>query len=146
METDIIKSSEILKSIKPKGADDCGSKLCQNLYTPIKDLLKTKYAMNDIEKFNDLFEDISIRIKELGYYLKDDDDLSSDYIQKILKQPDLVQNILNQFTKEKILLKPPSKSEEGGEPQPITNINFVPDYYELFQKFGSLGVNFTKKE
>ena len=146
METDIIKSSEILKSIKPSDVDEFDSDMNQNLYTHIKELLKTKYAMNDNEKFNDLFEDISVRLKQLGYYLKDDDDLSSDYIQKILKEPQLVQTILNQFNKEKLLMKPPSKAEEGGEAQPITSINFIPDYYELFQKFGSIGINFSKKE
>ena len=146
METDIIKSSEILKSIKPLDFDEFDSDMNQNLYTHIKDLLKTKYAMNDNEKFNDLFEDISVRLKSLGYYLKDDDDLSSDYIQKLLKEPQIVQTILNQFNKEKLLMKPPSKAEEGSEPQPITNINFIPDYYELFQKFGSIGINFSKKE
>ena len=146
METDIIKSSEILKSIKPLDFDEFDSDMNRNLYTHIKDLLKTKYAMNDNEKFNDLFEDISVRLKSLGYYLKDDDDLSSDYIQKLLKEPQIVQTILNQFNKEKLLMKPPSKAEEGSEPQPITNINFIPDYYELFQKFGSIGINFSKKE
>ncbi len=146
METDIIKSSEILKSIKPLDYDEFDPDMNQNLYTHIKDLLKTKYAMNDNEKFNDLFEDISVRLKSLGYYLKDDDDLSSDYIQKLLKEPQIVQTILNQFNKEKLLMKPPSKAEEGSEPQPITNINFIPDYYELFQKFGSIGINFSKKE
>ena len=146
METDIIKSSEILKSIKPLDFDEFEPDMNQNLYIHIKDLLKTKYAMNDNEKFNDLFEDISVRLKSLGYYLKDDDDLSSDYIQKLLKEPQIVQTILNQFNKEKLLMKPPSKAEEGSEPQPITNINFIPDYYELFQKFGSIGINFSKKE
>ena len=146
METDIIKSSEILKSIKPLDFDEFDSDMNRNLYTHIKDLLKTKYAMNDNEKFNDLFEDISVRLKSLGYYLKDDDDLSSDYIQKLLKEPQIVQTILNQFNKEKLLMKPPSKAEEGSEPQPITNINFIPDYSELFQKFGSIGINFSKKE
>ena len=146
METDIIKSAAILKSIKPSDVDEFDSNMNQNLYTHIKELLKTKSAMNDNEKFNDLFEDISLRLKQLGYYLKDDDDLSSEYIQKILKEPQLIQTILNQYNKEKILLKPPSKAEEGGETQPITNINFIPDYYELFQKFGSIGINLSKKE
>ena len=43
-------------------------------------------------------------------------------------------------------MKLPSKAEENSELQPITNINFIPDYYELFQKFGSIGINFSKKE
>ena len=82
METAILKSAEILKSIKPLDEEEFDSDMNKNLYTHIKYLLKTKYAMNDNEKFDDLFEDISLRLKTYGYYLKDDDDLSSDYIQK----------------------------------------------------------------
>ena len=139
METAILRSAEILKSITPSEKEEFDSNMNQNLYTHIKELLKTKNALNDNEKFDDLFEDISLRIKKLGYYLKDDDDLSSDYIQKLLKEPQVVEAIKSQFNKEKALLKPPSKVEEGSEPQPITNINFIPDYYELFQKFDSFG-------
>ena len=146
METALLKSAQILKSITPSEKDEFDSDMNQNLYTHIKDLLKTKYAMNDVEKFNDLFEDISLRLKTSGRYLKDDDDLSSDYIQKLLKEPQIVDTILNQFKKEKLLLNPPAKIEEGAEPQPITNINFIPDYYELFQKFSSIGIQFSKKE
>ena len=146
METAILKSAEILKSIKPLEEEEVDSDMNKNLYTHIKYLLKTKYAMNDNEKFDDLFEDISLRLKAYGYYLKDDDDLSSDYIQKLLKEPQIIENILNEYNKEKLLLKPPAKVEEGAEPQPITSINFIPDYYELFQKFGSIGINFSKKE
>ena len=146
METAILNSEQILKSIKPSPTGHYDADMNQNLYTHVKNLLKTKYQMNDNEKFDDLFEDISLRLKTLGYYLKDDNDLSSDYIQKILNDRELVQKILSQFTKEKNLLKPPAKTEEGQEPQPITNINFIPDYYELFQKFGFIGINFSKKE
>ena len=140
METAILKSAEILKSIKPLEEEEFDSDMNKNLYTHIKYLLKTKYAMNDNEKFDDLFEDISLRLKTYGYYLKDDDDLSSDYIQKLLKEPQIIETILSEYNKEKLLLKPPAKVEEGAEPQPITNINFIPDYYELFQKFGSIGI------
>ena len=146
METAILKSAEILKSIKPLDIEEYDSDMHKDLYTHIKYLLKTKNAMNDNEKFDDLFEDISLRLKENGYYLKDDDDLSSDYIQKILKEPQVIEIILNQYNKEKSLLKPPAKVEEGSEPQPITNINFIPDYYELFRKFSSIGISFSKKE
>jgi hypothetical protein len=146
METDLLKSAEILKSIKPLETKEFDSNMHLNLYAHIKQLLKTKYAMNDNEKFDDLFEDISVRLKENGYYLKADDDLSSDYIQKLLKDPQIVKSILSQYNKEKLLMKPPAKVEEGSEPQPITNINFIPDYYELFQKFHSIGIDFSKKE
>ena len=149
METDIIKSSEILKSIKPSNfeeEEEQDADMHKNLYTHIKNLLKTKYLLNDNEKFDDLLEDISLHIKNQGYYLKPENDLSSEYIQKILNDPNLSTLMKNQFNKEKLLLKPPAKTEEGSEPQPITNINFVPDYYDLFKKFSSLGVNFSDKE
>ena len=146
METSLLKSSQILKSIKPSEIEEPDSDMNRNLYSHIKYLLQTKYAMKDNEKFDDLFEDISLRLKVNGYYLKNDDDLSSDYIQKLLKEPEIVNKILNQFNKEKLLIKPPSKAEEGSEPQPITTINFIPDYYGLFQKLSSIGVNFSKKE
>ena len=146
METVILKSAEILKSIKPLDIDEFDSNMKRNLYTHIKKLLETKYTMNDNEKFDDLFEDISLHLKGNGFYLKGDDDLSSDYNQKLLNQKEIVEIILNQFNKEKLLMKPPAKAEEGSEPQPISNINFIPDYYELFQKFSSVGVNFSRKE
>ena len=146
METSLVKSSEILKSIKPSEIEEYDSDMNKNLYYHIKNLLQTKYAMKDNEKFDDLFEDISLRLKVQGYYLKNDDDLSSDYIQKLLNEPNLIEKILNQYNKEKLLIKPPSKAEEGSEPQPITSINFIPDYYTLFQKLSSIGVNFSKKE
>ena len=149
METAILKSSEILKSIKPSNYDEEeeeNADMHKNLYTHLKNLLKTKYLLNDNEKFDDLLEDISLHIKNQGYYLKPENDLSSEYIQKILNDPNLITLIKNQFNKEKLLLKPPAKTEEGAEPQPITNINFVPDYYDLFKKFSSLGINFSDKE
>ena len=149
METAIIQSEEILKSItplNPQEEKEEDSNMHRNLYNHIKNLLKTKYNLNDNEKFDDLLEDISLRIKTLGYYLKDDNNLSSEYINKVLSTPNLAKLIQDQFNKEKLLLKPPAKSEEGSEPQPITNINFVPDYYELFKKFSSLGINFSDKE
>ena len=149
METAALNSSEILKTIKPSNSEEEeeeDSDMHRNLYTHIKNLLKTKYLLNDNEKFDDLLEDISLHIKKLGYYLKPENDLSSEYIQKILNDSNLKTLIQNQFNKEKLLLKPPAKTEEGSEPQPITSINFVPDYYELFKKFGSLGINFSDKE
>ena len=149
METAALNSSEILKTIKPSNfeeEEEEDSDMHRNLYTHIKNLLKTKYLLNDNEKFDDLLEDISLRIKNSGYYLKPENDLSSEYIQKILNDSNLKTLIQTQFNKEKLLLKPPAKTEEGSEPQPITNINFVPDYYELFKKFSSLGINFSDKE
>ena len=146
METALTKSMEILKEITPENVEQEDADMHKNLYNHIKNLLKTKYELNDNEKFDDLLEDISLRIKVNGYYLKCENDLSSDYIQKILSSKEMIEKIKNYFTKQKLLLRPPAKTEEGSEPQPITNINFVPDYYELFTKFAALGISFSKKE
>ena len=109
METALIKSVETLKEIRPENTEEEDADMHRNLYTHIKNLLKTKIALNDNDKFDDLLEDISLRIKTLGYYLKDDNDLSSDYIQKILANSELIKNIQNQFNKQKLLLRPPAK-------------------------------------
>ena len=100
METAIIKSSEVLKSIKPlnyEEEEEQDADMHKNLYNHIKNLLKTKYLLNDNEKFDDLLEDISLHIKTQGYYLKPENDLSSEYIQKILHDSNVITLIQNQF-------------------------------------------------
>ena len=59
METALLKSVEALKSIVPENTEEEDADMQRNLYTHIKNLLKTKYALNDNEKFDDLLEDIS---------------------------------------------------------------------------------------
>ena len=133
-----IKPNPNYKSLKPKS-------LNANLYDHIKQMYLTQLTLNDDCKYDDLFEDISIRIKKDGTYFPNND-ITDEQIDKILNDPQLIENLLNSFVKEKELLKPPSKAEEGGEVQPITQINFIPDYYELFQKFSMVGISMSKKE
>ena len=144
METEISNSEKILKSIVPQNTNEKDDK--PNLYDHLKQLLKTKYLINDDEKFDDLFEDISIRIKDKGYYILDEDNSTKEYITKILNSPNSPTIFQTQFDKEKNLMKPNVKTEEGAEATPITQINFIPDYYELFEKFSSIGICFSQKE
>ena len=99
-------------------------------------------------KYDDLFEDVSIRIKKDGIYFPNND-ISNKQIDKILKDSKLIENLLNSVKKEKELLKPATKEEKGGkdgEVQAVSQINFIPDYYDLLQKFSMNGISMTKKE
>ena len=99
-------------------------------------------------KYDDLFEDVSIRIKKDGIYFPNND-ISDKQIDKILKDSKLIENLLNSVKKEKELLKPATKEEKdgkGGEVQAVSQINFIPDYYDLLQKFSMNGISMTKKE
>ena len=83
-------------------------------------MYEVKKEMNDDIKYSDLFEDISIRIKKEGKY-----NINPSKIPKI-----------SPSQKIKDLLSPLSKAEgEGAEKTLVTNVNFVPDYLDLFQKF-----------
>ena len=116
METEVSNSEKILKSIVPQNSNEKDEK--PNLYTHIKQLLKTKNLINDDEKFDDLFEDISIRIKNKGYYILDEDNSTIEYITKILNSPNSPSIFQTQFDKEKNLMKPNVKTEEGAEATP----------------------------
>ena len=98
-------------------------------------------------KYDDLFEDVSIRIKKDGIYFPNND-ISDKQIDKILKDSKLIENLLNSVKKEKELLKPATKEEKGGkdgEVQAVSQINFIPDYYDLFQKFSMNSFQRQKK-
>ena len=135
-ETDLNKQTsklcDILARIK-------STKTADNLLDHINKLFKVKELLDDDEKYNDLFEDISMRIKH-----------SQDYIEKIADQnichlsnhSELPQKI----NEEKKLLSPLIKTEEGSEPQPVANVNYIPDYVEMFDKLAYCGINFGHKE
>ena len=72
--------------------------------------------------------------------------ISDEQIDKNLKDSNLIENLLNSFKKVKELLKLSIKSEEGVEVQTATQINFIPDCYDLFKKFSMNGISMTKKE
>ena len=114
----------LLKNIKSRNGET-------NLYEHLGKMYEVKKEMNDDIKYSDLFEDISIRIKKEGKYNKD-----SSNIPKV-----------SPSTKVKELLAPLSKAEgEGQEKTLVTNVNFVPDYLELFQKFSFCGISLGNKE
>ena len=102
-----------------------------NLFEHLNKMYEVKKEMNDDEKYSDLFEDISIRIKKEGAYGKDTP--SNCQIQTDQKVKDL--------------LAPLAKAEgEGQEKVPVTNVNFVPDYVDLFNKFSFCGISIGTKE
>ena len=114
----------LLKNIKSRNGST-------NLYEHLGKMYQVKKEMNDDIKYSDLFEDISLRIKHSGKY-----DKNSSNIPK---------SIPSQKIKE--LLSPLSKAEgEGAEKTLVTNINFVPDYLDLFQKFSFCGISLGNKE
>ena len=114
----------LLKEIKSRSGET-------NLYEHLGKMYEVKKEMNDDIKYSDLFEDISIRIKKEGKY-----DTNSTNIPKIPPSQKI-----------KDLLSPLSKSEgEGQEKTLVTNVNFVPDYLELFQKFSFCGISLGNKE
>ena len=133
LNTDVVP---LLQSIKPTDKDN-SSKKELNLYNLIKQLYIAKTQINDNEKYYDLFEDIASRIKKNGYYIHPCEK-GIDYT--------LLEKIIAQNKKEKELLKPPVKIEPESEPIPITQVNYIPDYLDLFNKLSFSGYNLGEKE
>lgn len=110
----------------------------KDLYNHLQLLFDTKYLLQDDEKFLDLFEDISIRIKNNGYYISQDD------------KERKIKTYLEYYTKSisgvKKLLEPLVKVEREEEVTPITSVGFVPDYYSIFQSLEWCGISISEKE
>ena len=138
--------SEMLSEIK---SNDGGS----NVLDLLSKLLDTKIELDNDQLYTDQFEDISIKIKKNGYYIKDS--LKRESLLKYLE--DYIKNI----KPKKDLLKPPmnkAEGEAGGEGEgegggaeqenegtPITQVNFVEDYYTLFNKISWAGIGLDEK-
>jgi len=90
--------SDMLSEIKSR---DRNNKLLELL----SKLLDTKIELNNDQLYTDQFEDISIKIKKNGYYVKDS--LKRETLLKYLE--DFSKNI----KPKKDLLKPPMKKPEG---------------------------------
>ena len=135
LNTDVVP---LLKTIKPTKPNENTSKSKElNLYDLIKQLYITKQEINDPVKYYDLFEDIAARIKENGYYINPNEkSIDAKFLE----------NLITQNKKQKELLKPPVKIEPESEPQPITQINYIPDYLDLFNKISFSGYSFGEKE
>ena len=134
METEIIfkEISELLGDIKASEGEG-------NLLDHLSKMFGVKLLLNDDKKYVDLFEDISIRLKKNGKYLNDEE--KHQNLLTFLTQ--YIENI----KKEKTLLDPPMNKPEGEEePTPITAVNYVADYYTLFQKLSWCGVSLGERE
>jgi radial spoke head protein 4A len=109
-----------------------------NLYEHLEKLYETKMELNDDNKFIDLFEDISIRIKHEGKYMNEENIRYSLY------------SYLGEFNKnakkKKALIDPLAKLEEDGTLTPITSVAFVPEYHSIFQILEWIGLSLGDKE
>ena len=115
--------SDLLSGIKSSQNQE------ENLLNLLSKMYDTKLSLNDNGLYIDQFEDISARIKSNGFYFKENSD--KEKLMKYLQ--DFTSNIQQ---RKNLLDTPKNKQEEGeeGEPTPITQVNFVEDYYSLFKK------------
>jgi radial spoke head protein 4A len=124
---------ELLSKIKSKENN-------KNIYDHLLNLYETQLEMNDDKKFLDLFEDISYKLKLTdGRYLDEES-------EKNLKS---LFTYLEEFCKSsksrKTLIEPLTK-KDGDEVTPVTQVGYVPEYYNLFQIFEWLGISLGDKE
>ena len=109
-----------------------------SLLEHLENMFQTKIELNDDIKYNDLFEDISIRLKAKGKYLNEE-----GHRQALEKYLD---NFAKNIKKEKTLLEAPIREEPDSEPTPITQVNYVPDYHSLFKQLSWSGIGLSEKE
>ena len=126
--------SDLLSGIKSKDGE-------KNLLDLLSKMYDTKLELNNDGLYIDQFEDISMRIKQSGEYIKEE----SRRNQLIRYLQDYIDHIK---PKKNLLDQPRNKAEEGeeGEPTPITQVNFVEDYYSLFKKISWCGISLNEKE
>src|SRR4051812_10828999 len=95
------------------------------LYHHLQKLYQVKLEMKDDDKFLDLFEDISLRLKKEGKYILED---------KINKN---VFTYLTEYCKnisnKKSLVTPLMKPDTQEQPEPFGPVGNVPEYYNMFQ-------------
>ena len=127
--------SDLLSGIKSSENQD------QNLLDLLSKMYDTKLSLNDNGLYIDQFEDISAHIKNSGFYLKEN--FEQEKLMKYLQ--DFITNIK---PKKNLLETPKNKQEEGeeGEATPITQVNYVDDYYTLFDKLSWCGISLSPKE
>ena len=141
METEIVdpfqEISTTLSQIK------CPQHPDKNLSTLLSKMIDTKLELDNDRLYLDQFEDISLRIKSSGHYINEKSEQ-----EKLLKY--LQDYTSNCQSKKELLETPKNKAEEGGEgegePTPITQVNFVEDYYTLFDKLSWCGISLSPKE
>lgn len=108
-----------------------------NLYDHLQKLFDVKMLLQDDEKFLDLFEDISYRIKNNGYYIEDNhkENNIKTYLEYFVK---------SNLNKKKLL--EPLVKKDGDEITPVTNVGYVPDYHNIFQSLSWCGIGLGEKE
>ena len=115
----------------------------KNLSDLLSKMLDTKLELNNDRLYLDQFEDISLRIKSSGHYI--DENSEREKLFKYLQ--DYSSNVK---ARKELLETPKNKAEEGGEGEaeatPITQVNFVEDYYSLFEKLSWCGISLSQKE
>lgn len=109
----------------------------KSLYDHLQQLFDTKLIIQNDEKFLDLFEDISFRIRKQGYYIQPND--------KDIKIKTYLDHYVRAIKGKKTLLEPLVK-KDGDEVTPITSVGFVPDYYSIFQNLEWCGISISEKE
>lgn len=136
METAKIQSElfNLLSEIKTKENKE------KNMYNHLLKLYEVQMEMNDNNKFLDLFEDISLKLKNIkGKYFEEEKEKALDSLFTYLEE----------FTKSAISRKAliePLTRKEGDEITPVTQVGYVPEYYNLFQIFEWLGISIGEKE
>lgn len=122
---------ELLKSITSEDKQ-------KNLFDHLQEMFNTKLTMQDDEKFLDLFEDISYRIRNQGFYIPEND--------KQQKIKTYLEHFTNAVKSGKKKLLDPLVKVDGEEVTPITSVGFVPDYYSIFQQLEWCGLSVSDKE
>lgn len=133
-----IETEEEAKSSKkaPNKYKFSPNELNSDIYNLFKNLYKTSLELNDNKLLYDRFEDIILTLKQKGYYIPKEKFITDENLKLITSRNETV----------KKLIAPPVKQEPDSEPQPITTINFIPDYISLFNKLCWSGINLTDKE
>lgn len=135
METVNIQSDlfNLLSKIKSKDGN-------KNIYDHLLKLYETQLELNNDKKFLDLFEDISLHLKRTnGNYLEEES-------EKTLKSLFFYLEEYSKSAKSRKALIEPLTKKDGEEITPVTQVGFVPEYYNLFQIFEWLGLSIGEKE
>ena len=103
-------------------------------------MFEFKQETNDNDFYMDRFEDIALKIKKNGEYFNDKE--KRECLEKYLSS--FTENI----KKKKSLLEPLMQKPEDpeGEATPITAVNFIEDYHNLFQKLSYCGISLGEEE
>jgi hypothetical protein len=110
-----------------------------NLHEHLMKLYEAKVELNDDKKFLDLLEDISIKIKTQGNYSNQSNARDSllNYLAEYEKNAKNKKALIGPLIK---------KNPDGGDPEIITQVNFVPEYHNIFQTLEWVGISIGEKE